>query len=155
MYIPFNPADHASRGLSPTETDKMEHWLKGPEFLWQEEKSWPEQPQIPGITDIDSEVRKTARVHATIQTGQEHPLNILIRQSSSWSQLMKSVAWLHRCKLMLLNRKNLPTEYQGGLKLKELKDAACRERVSPKKDMLCHGKLTSPNKSSPAAHYAY
>ena len=29
-----NPADHASRGITPAESDKVHSWLNGPSFLW-------------------------------------------------------------------------------------------------------------------------
>ena len=43
-----NPADLASRGIHGLGTDQgrrqMQFWLKGPQFLWEEERKWPEQP---------------------------------------------------------------------------------------------------------------
>ena len=40
----FNPADYASRGIQPSETDKLEQWKRGPEFLWKSTDEWPAQP---------------------------------------------------------------------------------------------------------------
>jgi len=37
-----NPADVSSRGAKGCEVHKMELWLHGPEFLWKEDKFWPE-----------------------------------------------------------------------------------------------------------------
>ncbi|KAL9976464.1 hypothetical protein ACROYT_G013771 [Oculina patagonica] len=39
-----NPVDVSFRGAKGCELHKMELWLHGPEFLWKEEKFWPEQP---------------------------------------------------------------------------------------------------------------
>ena len=37
----------------------MQFWLNGPEFLWKEYQSWPEQPiDLPDIEDMDREVNK-------------------------------------------------------------------------------------------------
>ena len=40
-----NPADYASRGIQPSETEKLECWRRGPEFLWQPMDQWPDQPE--------------------------------------------------------------------------------------------------------------
>jgi len=43
-YIPseINPADIASRGMYPHETEKLENWLNGPKFLNNDREMWPE-----------------------------------------------------------------------------------------------------------------
>ena len=42
----FNPADDASRGLSAEELCCSKRWICGPDFLWKEESSWPEQQNV-------------------------------------------------------------------------------------------------------------
>ena len=39
-HIPgkFNPADHGTKGLKPTELE--EKWLQGPKFLFQDPEHW-------------------------------------------------------------------------------------------------------------------
>ena len=49
-----NPADVASRGLSPSQLVKKEQWWKGPPWLQQHPKDWPTEqlpssPRLPGI----------------------------------------------------------------------------------------------------------
>ncbi|XP_038077167.1 uncharacterized protein LOC119745015 [Patiria miniata] len=60
-----NPADDASRGLDAHTMISKERWRKGPEFLWQDEKSWPVTPQAPNLLETDREVKKVAVSRAT------------------------------------------------------------------------------------------
>ena len=46
----INPADCASRGLSPTELATFTLWWKGPDFLWEEPFAKPPQPTISSST---------------------------------------------------------------------------------------------------------
>ena len=39
-----NPSDLASRGIKASETEKLEVWKHGPDFLWKDSKEWPQQP---------------------------------------------------------------------------------------------------------------
>ena len=95
-----NPADHASRGLKACETDKLERWLKGPEFLWKDKSHWPVQPdQLPDLSQDHKELkRKRIQVHAIVEEGS---LESLISRYSSWYKLQKCVAWLLRFKQYL------------------------------------------------------
>ena len=37
----LNPADYVSRGLTPSALTVDHSWLRGPDFLWGPEHSWP------------------------------------------------------------------------------------------------------------------
>ena len=37
-----NLADYASRGLHPADKSKIEQWINGPNFLYDDETDWPE-----------------------------------------------------------------------------------------------------------------
>jgi hypothetical protein len=50
----LNPADDASRGLTADEITQNERWLKGPEFLWQPNEAWQNQPE-PGLKNLDND----------------------------------------------------------------------------------------------------
>lgn len=119
-----NPADHASRGLHVQETQKLEQWIHGPEFLWKCEADWPERPNIPGLPDCDPEVKKSAQVHVVTEVteARDHVMSLLIGHSSSWSQLQRWVAWLLRYKSYCRNRYGHTSEQaeQGELRLSEL-----------------------------------
>ena len=125
----LNPADHASRGLGFTEPQKMDQWLQGPAFLWKPEDQWPEMIKIPGLSEDDKEVKKSAKVYMTSQEDTaktDHPMEYLIQRKSTWMGLLKSVAWLLRLKTILRHRAghmvNTPSAGQT-LKLKEVRQA--------------------------------
>jgi hypothetical protein len=50
MWIPgvLNPADAATRGLTVTKLKVATTWFSGPQFLYQQEDMWPQQPPEPG-----------------------------------------------------------------------------------------------------------
>lgn len=98
-----NPADVSSRGAKGCELHKMELWLHGPEFLWKEDKFWPEKPsQLPELPEDDSECRKRSGQVNVIVHGKE--LEPLLTRYSSWDGLRKAIAWLVRFKKYLVGR---------------------------------------------------
>jgi hypothetical protein len=65
----LNPAVLASRGIKASETRKLERWKTGPEFLWQMETEWPQQPAelMIALRDDDVGIKKEkVNVNATI-----------------------------------------------------------------------------------------
>ena len=121
----LNPADYASRGIKPNESNKIERWLKGPQFLSIDEEFWPKQPdQLPEIQDDDDEVKKEkVRSYAIVQTS---PLTKLIQYYSSWFKLQKAIAWLLRYVKYLKSRAGkIPAEQlqRGYLKIPEIVQA--------------------------------
>ncbi|XP_068728862.1 uncharacterized protein [Montipora capricornis] len=56
-----NPADDVSRGLSGFEMVSSDRWKRGPEFLWQEECTWPTNPAVPEIASDDKELKYHSR----------------------------------------------------------------------------------------------
>jgi ribonuclease HI len=130
----LNPADLASRGLNAGNKDqdrrKLQFWFNGPEFLWQECRSWPEQPvDLPDVEDADREVKITKAsvgVIAALENAISDPIKRLIHRPSCWYRLQKSVAWLLRFKKYLLSqckRNNESNVLSGPLKVKELEAA--------------------------------
>ena len=63
MYIEskFNPADDTSRGLSPSNQEKVKCWVKCPEFLWKDESSWVNQgdKEVLDLNEDSPEVKVT------------------------------------------------------------------------------------------------
>ena len=56
-----NPVDDATRGLNADVLLESNRWIKGPDFLWQNEDSWPEDVFCVGeVPNDDPEVRNTA-----------------------------------------------------------------------------------------------
>jgi hypothetical protein len=53
----LNPADYASRGLTPQKVSSQDCWWSGPEFLWKVECQWPDGTVKP-LSESDPEIRK-------------------------------------------------------------------------------------------------
>lgn len=106
----LNPADDASRGINPSELTRNHRWLRGPEFLWQPESSWPNV----GLGEIPDEILELKKetsanctdVNACSESSQRKPmperptgertLQWMISNSSDWDNLRRKVAWLIR-----------------------------------------------------------
>ncbi|XP_078619541.1 uncharacterized protein LOC144886687 [Branchiostoma floridae x Branchiostoma japonicum] len=101
----LNPADDASRGQTIQEFIENERWIKGPQFLWQEEGRWPSQPDIIRVNEpqLDPEIK----VHAIVaqEVDRENPVDKLLRHYSSWHRLKKAIAWLVKARQALLTKK--------------------------------------------------
>ena len=102
-----NPADDVSRGMAAQDLVHSERWVKGPEFLWKAQDSWPQQPECFGkLADNDCEVKHASQVYAT-QTkdmSEENMVDQLFKYYSSWYKLKRAVAWLLRIKQLLHSR---------------------------------------------------
>ena len=93
-----NPADLASRGLSPRCKGKVDMWFNGPSFLWKDESEWP--PNI--VTPLENGEEDTPIT--TYKTSIQQPdvsdfkmLSTLETRFSSWYRLVRTVAFLKRC----------------------------------------------------------
>lgn len=87
-----NPADCATRGLSPTELATFNLWWKGPIWLSQPEESWPTNiVSTANIDDVNAEVKSShIHVHVNVLTGS------IISLYSSFTKLIRIVAWILR-----------------------------------------------------------
>ena len=90
-----NPADDASRGLSSQQDISASRWLKGPEFLWKPEESWPQQPLA---FKLETDPYDAIDIDANVITiGQSNDaMDKLIYHYSDWNRLQKSVAIFRR-----------------------------------------------------------
>ena len=70
--------------------------IKGPDFLWQNENSWPENVFCFGeIPSDDPDVRKEVQTYNVVNIAeQDGVMNRLITRGSDWNKLKKSVVWL-------------------------------------------------------------
>ena len=69
-YVPtnINPADDVSLRLTAKELLNNVRWFRGPEFLWENETSWPTCPvSLARISDEDPEVRDRGQVNHVTQ----------------------------------------------------------------------------------------
>ena len=103
-------------------------WIKGPDFLWQNEDSWPKD-----VICVGEIPRKRYRLVANIAEQEDCVMNRLITRCPDWNKLKKSVAWLLQFKLWLqwkLRKKMEETELVKPLE-------ACKTTVK-EMDMAAH-----------------
>jgi len=108
-----NPADIGSRGIMPTETEKLQAWLDGPLFLREEEENWPALPKLKKVSSADLEVKKVATSFTV--AGDDNVFKELIKRSSSWSRLLRVTAWVIRFVNQMRGKRSV-----GPLSLNEL-----------------------------------
>jgi hypothetical protein len=104
-YVPseINPADIGSRGVNPHETDKIQNWLNGPDFLQNCLSDWPKTGRPVVIPADDVECKQVCSTHATNVKPATGIDNLLIRYSD-WYKLQRAVAWLLRFKRYLIEK---------------------------------------------------
>ena len=92
-----NPADDASRGLAVDSIIKKNRWICGPNFLWEQESRWPEQPTtVKEIPDEDPDIKREIRPFSAVSDAGANSMNKWLEKFSSWSRLKKIVAWILR-----------------------------------------------------------
>jgi hypothetical protein len=91
-----NPADMASRGSSVDCLIEAGHWSQGPQFLWQPESTWPEQPDgIKMLPESDPEVKQPVHIGtATTVTETILPTYVLMQRCSNLTKLKRITAWI-------------------------------------------------------------
>ncbi|XP_011861147.1 PREDICTED: uncharacterized protein LOC105558193 [Vollenhovia emeryi] len=88
-----NPADCATRGLTPIQLANHAAWWTGPSWLRQNPSSWPHPPQLSSQGDILEE-RST---HVSVITpGKSTEPWDLLRRYSSLTRLLRITAWCRR-----------------------------------------------------------
>nr|XP_054757838.1 uncharacterized protein LOC129263947 [Lytechinus pictus] len=91
-YIPTeeNPADHASRGMGPEELVNSNQWMKGPDFLWEQNLSF--KVDVPHqLKHGDPEVRVTTFSTNLSQQGLLHRLTRI----ADWSMMIRVLCRLN------------------------------------------------------------
>ena len=89
-----NPADFASRGLSPRSTEKVSRWFGGPLFLWKGEDEWP--VNIAGSLEGCEMEDAPITVNKILTSEEFELLSVLEPRFSSWYRLVRTVAYLKR-----------------------------------------------------------
>ena len=89
-----NPADEASRGVSPRNLVNNSHWLKGPPFLWEQTITYQDEEEATFVLSPDDPELKKTRVLATSGTQSEEMASILKRLEyfSDWNRARKAIA---------------------------------------------------------------
>ena len=92
-YTEANPADDASKGLAVDSLIKKNRWIRGPNFLWEQESRWPAQPTtVREIPVEDPEIKREIRTFSAVSDAGANSLNKLLEKLSSWTRLKKIVA---------------------------------------------------------------
>ena len=102
-----NPADDASRGLSPKDLLQSSRWLHGPSFLWEHRGNWRDfNKSAPEPLQLDDKEVKKASSLATSVSNKEEPATLLQRLEgfSSWFRAKRAVAVCLRYLRILLNQ---------------------------------------------------
>ena len=71
------PADHVSRGIRAHEKEKWDHFHRGPDFLWNDESTWPKNtvPRDPKRSRIEDFVSVAA---AAVETPPQQPPSLIL-----------------------------------------------------------------------------
>ncbi len=100
-----NPADDASRGITPHDLMTASRWLTGPDFLWKEEIARTEIPDPETTVFLDDpEVKRTVTSATSVE---EHPSCLdpnRLGYFSSWNRARRAVANCLRLKALLKQR---------------------------------------------------
>ena len=118
-----NPADDASRGLSPEELQAPNsRWLHGPEFLWKE-SDWPIQEEQPtSLSADDPEVRKVTSFATQASKSYSNTLSRL-EYFSEWHHAKRAIANCLNLKEFLKKRVHFPEQVYKFPNVAELKNA--------------------------------
>ena len=83
-----NPADDASRGLSPKDVLKTSRWLRGPTFLWGPHDEWQDfDDEPPTLHADDKEVKKTTVLN-TVTIEPSYVMEV-VKRFSNWFRAKK------------------------------------------------------------------
>ena len=89
-----NPADLASRGMSASETEKVNLWIHGPELLRAPRSSWQLVPPSVTVNDSDPEVINNVCVLASMVENTNDILSCLEKRISRWEKMLRIVAYI-------------------------------------------------------------
>ncbi len=93
----------ASRGIKASETEKLEVWKHGPDFLWKDSKEWPQQSidLHQELSDQDEGVKKE-KITVNACAEKEDFWGTLFERFLTSEKLRRVVAWVIRGARMLL-----------------------------------------------------
>ena len=108
-YVPSaqNPADAITRGQKGEIFLENEPWRHGPCFLWS--SSWPAQPSDDNVAPTDLEIRKVSVALTSQRQPDMDPISRLSEHYSSWTSMVRGVAWILKVKTALRKMNELRT----------------------------------------------
>ncbi|KMQ88303.1 gag-pol polyprotein precursor [Lasius niger] len=145
-----NPADLASRGISPQQLQDESLWWAGPKWLQHHSASWPSSSQTLS-PDLDLEER--ANLCATASPSSEDKMWDLISRYSTLTRLLRITVWCRRATQRLKGNKQ-DNSIESPPRAIELKDALifwteATQRTHFSKEIKLLQNLTSLPTSSP------
>lgn len=132
-----NPADEASRGLKMEQFLMNRRWTNGPEFLWKAEEEWPRSILEGNIATDDPEVKREVITNVVVVDDAGSATHQLLAYHSDWKRLKKSVAWILKIKMTLLEmsrkRKEMRNEESDEVKqeVEKIKAASRGQDLTP------------------------
>lgn len=100
-----NPADCASRGLTPSQLSERTTWWTGPAWFRQDSSIWPHAQQLPSHKDNLEE--KPTRISVLTSVKAPEPWNLLDRYSNL-IKLLRITAWCKRAISRFKKSSDLP-----------------------------------------------
>lgn len=98
----LNPADDAPRGMAVDAIINKNRWIRGRDFLWHDEMSWPKHcAEMDRTADEHCSPEEKKGVVAGLVIPIDGGSNYLFYHFSPWFQLKKCVAWVLRYKSRL------------------------------------------------------
>ncbi|XP_063991164.1 uncharacterized protein LOC135169796 [Diachasmimorpha longicaudata] len=91
----YNPADCASRGISPSQLNEHHLWWKGPDWLAKPPSAWP-QNTTSSPTEVSLEERP-ATAHPVAAEPRQHPLAEFLNRYSTLSKTIPAY-WSRLCR---------------------------------------------------------
>ena len=140
-YIPSytNPADDASRGLTVDTLTETNRWINGPDFLWEQESTWPIQRNaVKELPEDDPEIKSEAQTLLTATDAGINSVNQLLKRFSSWSHLKKIVAWIlrYRAKLRAVCVRRAKGPIAGSVEVEEIKPFSVDEFNNAEREVI-------------------
>ncbi|XP_071581890.1 uncharacterized protein [Temnothorax nylanderi] len=88
-----NPADLATRGLSPAQLMEHVEWWTGPQWLRQDASTWPQESKV--LSHKDNLEERLTQVAVGISVRSENPWDLLNRYSN-FTRLLRITVWCSR-----------------------------------------------------------
>ena len=98
FYIPtkLNPADAAFRGIMPNEIEKINAFLKGPDFLSNETYPNFEKPTDPASEEETTEIKSPDMLIGATQDGEKTLLQRLGERYSNYDKFKRAAVYLQK-----------------------------------------------------------